>query len=129
MLHELDHGTTTPEQCANMRDKGTFGPRVHLCTDNYGLYSATTKEEPSPGVDASMVYHVQALRQLLDDKLLESITWIDNRDMLADGLTKGKVKRDAINIALQTGSWNIQHPAETWTSRTTPQNNKSSGGD
>ena len=51
-----------------------------------------------------MVYHVQALRQFLDDKLLESITWIDNSDILADGLTKGKVKCDAINTSLQPGS-------------------------
>ena len=113
----------TPDQCAHMRDHGTFAPDVHLCTDNYGLFSATTKEDPSPGVDASMIYHVKALRYYLEHGMLRSITWTDNRDMLADGLTKGKVKRDAINLALQTGKWIIQHPTETWMPRATQQSN------
>ena len=68
-----------------------------------------------------MIYHVKALRYYLDHGMLRSITWTDNRDMLADGLTKGKVKRDAINLALQTGSWIIQHPTETWAPRATQQ--------
>ena len=123
LLHELTYGPMTPDQCAHMRDHGTFAPDVHLCTDNYGLFSATTKEDPSPGVDASMIYHVKALRYYLDHGMLRSITWTDNRDMLADGLTKGKVKRDAINLALQTGKWIIQHPTETWMPRATQQSN------
>ena len=68
MLHEVNYGTLTAEQCVEMRDKGTYIPEVHLCTENYGLYAATTKEDPSPGVDSSMLYHVKALRSLLDQK-------------------------------------------------------------
>ena len=51
LLHELSYGVLTPQQCVEMRDNGTFIPEVHLCTDNYGLFTAVTKEDPSPGVD------------------------------------------------------------------------------
>ena len=121
MLHEITYGVLTAEQCANMRDQGTYKPEVHLVTDNYGLFAAVTKEEPSPGVDASMLYHVKALRAYLDTKHLSSITWTDNRDMLADGLTKGGVKRDPINNALTTGKWTTTHKHVTWASKLQPK--------
>ena len=36
------------------------------------------------------------LREMLEKKLLTFVTWTDTRDMLADGLTKGSVPRDAL---------------------------------
>ena len=120
LLHELSYGVLTPQQCVEMRDNGTFIPEVHLCTDNYGLFTAVTKEDPSPGVDASMLFHVKALRNYLDTKHLRTITWTDNRDMLADGLTKGRVKRDAINEALLSGKWLLNHEHKTWSAKTPP---------
>ena len=35
------------------------------------------------------------MRELLDTKVLEALVWLDTRDMVADGLTKGSVDRDA----------------------------------
>ena len=67
-----------------------------------------------------MTYHVKALREYLDKRQLRSITWIDNRDMIADGLTKGRVKRDAINEVLTKGKWLLNHPHETWMSKQKP---------
>ena len=46
-----------------------------------------------PPTEKSMLTHVQYLRELLDTKVLASLSWCDTRDMLADGLTKGKVDR------------------------------------
>ena len=43
MFHEVCFGVLTAEQCAEMRDRGTWIPEVHLCTDNDGLFTAVTK--------------------------------------------------------------------------------------
>ena len=116
LLHEIYRGPCTAEQCAKIRDKATYFPEIVVCTDNQGLYNALTKEDPTPGSDGSMVYHVKALRELLDRHNLTSVVWLDNRDMVADGLTKGKPSREDINTVLSTGTWTPQHEYKLWTS-------------
>ena len=41
--------------------------------------------------EKSLLCHVQFLRELLDYGVLAAIVWLDTRDMLSDGLTKGSV--------------------------------------
>ena len=100
-----------------MRISGTMNIPLVLCTDSYSLYAACSKQEASPGVDASMLYHVKALRALLDIGSLRSLSWIDNRDMVGDGLTKGKPSRDPMNSMVNSGTWKLQQPRETWCPR------------
>ena len=114
-LHETYHAAMTPEECARLRNSASYTIPVTLVIDNYGLFSATSKVDPSPGSDASMIFHVKALRYLLDNHNIKNLTWADNRDMIADGLTKVKVSRDDTNIMMTTGQWLLQHPHETWT--------------
>ena len=83
MMHDIYRGPLSAEDCAHLRDTAGLFVDTILMVDSYGLFMATAKEEPSPGTDNSMLFHVKALRHLLDNSNL-----IDNRDMLADGLTK-----------------------------------------
>jgi len=122
LLHEVYRGPFTAEQCADIRDKAAYFLDIVICTDNQGLYNGLTKEDPTPGSDGSMVYHVKALRELLDQRHISSVAWLDNRDMVADGLTKGKPSRDDINQALSTGKWSPNHEFKIWSS-TTKRNN------
>jgi len=87
-----------------------------ICLDSYGLFAAVAKDEPSPGSDHSMVFHAKAARGHLDNHNIEHMCWTDNRDMLADGLAKGKPPRDIINQTLATGNWHTQQPHKTLTS-------------
>ena len=61
-----------------------------------------------------MIFHVKAFRHMFMTGQLTSSTWLDTRDMLADGLTKGKIDRHALMKALNTGKWIVEHPSETW---------------
>ena len=63
--------------------------------------------------EKSLLSHVQYLRELLDTKLLDALIWIDTRDMVADGLTKGAVERAAIH-ACMNGKWDVIHEAKVW---------------
>ena len=51
---------------------------------------------------------------MLDTKAIQAIGWIDNRDMVADPLTKGKTQRNIINWLLNFGIFNITHPVKLW---------------
>ena len=108
-------------QCAEIRDSAGHFLEVDLVIDSYGLFSATTKQDPAPGTDASMLYHVKALRYLLDKRNLRNLGWIDNRDMISDELTKGKPSREDMNAVLNSGRWVREHPAEFWSAKRPPQ--------
>jgi hypothetical protein len=61
-----------------------------------------------------MIFHVKALRHQFHTGRLASLTWSDTRDMSADGLTRGKIDRQAFMKALNTGVWIVLYPSETW---------------
>ena len=56
-----------------------------------------------------MLYEIKALKQHLEDGRVDKLLWIDTRDMLADALTKGKVGREAILLALRTARWKLEY--------------------
>ena len=58
--------------------------------------------------EKSLLCHVQFLRELLDYGVLAAIVWLDTRDMLSDGLTKGSVSRDAL-LSVLDGIMRIQY--------------------
>ena len=60
-----------------------------------------------------LLSHDHYLRELLDTNVLEALIWIDTRDMIADGMTKGAVDREAIRQCLK-GIWQLQHAARVW---------------
>ncbi len=69
------------------------------------MHSAVEAKETKTPAEASLLTSVQSVRELLDLKRLRALHWIDTRDMLADGLTKGAVPRDAIIQLLEHCSW------------------------
>ena len=120
LMHDIYRGPLTAEQCATIRDKGDHFIKVILMIDSYGLFTATSKEDPAPGTDGSMLFHVKALRHLLDNSNLQALSWIDNRDMIADGLTKGKPSREDMNSVLNSGHWVRSHDVHYWAPRRAP---------
>ena len=118
MFHDIYRGPLSPQACVDMRETASHFLHSTICIDNFGLFAAVTKDEPSPGSDHSMPFHVKAARSHLDNHSIEHICWIDNRDMIADGLTKGRPPRDMINLALANGVWQADkgQPPKSWTS-------------
>ena len=51
---------------------------------------------------------------MLDTKQIKAIGWVDNRDMVAYPLTKGKTQRNSINALLNFGEYIIEHPVKLW---------------
>ena len=77
------------------------------------VFAAVTATFVKIPAEKSLLSHVQYLRELLDTKVLEALIWIDTRDMIADGMTKGAVDREAIHQCMR-GVWQLQHAARVW---------------
>ena len=75
------------------------------------VYAAITATQVKAPSDKSLLFHVQYMRELLDRQVIEAIVWLDTRDMIADGLTKGAVSRDMIHH-LMDGQAIVAHVAE-----------------
>jgi len=114
LLHELMQGTQNPMHMVELKEAGKFCLPVVLFIDAQAVFNAACHDDDSSSSDKSMVYHVKALRHLLVTGQVKAIVWIDTRDMLADALTKGKICRDELNKAFNTGIWQLQHPYKVW---------------
>ena len=55
-------------------------------------------------------------KELSDMHVLDFFVWIDTRDMVAYGLTKGVVARDALH-AVMSGELKLAHEACVWQSQ------------
>ena len=79
----------------------------------YESLKATTFKPP---VENSLFGDVLWLREMRSKALVQYIVWTDARDMCADGLTKGVIKRDALR-ELMKGAMKLRHPVVVCTRR------------
>ena len=112
-IHEQTVGVVSPSEMASLKESGGFPTPVMLFLDAKSVCDAVQSDNDN-SADKSMIFHVKALRHQFQTRQLTSLTWLDIRDMLADGLTKGKIDRQALMKALNTGVWIVLYPSETW---------------
>ena len=72
-----------------------------LYVDATSVYAAVTATFAKTPAEKSLLCHVKFIRELLDRGLFQSMRWIDARDMIADGLTKGSVERVLLHLAME----------------------------
>ena len=111
-LEEVMLGALSPEAVRNLREQGGFCFDNELCVDAMNLYYALSACYPKMPAEKTLFTHIVWLRNLLHTGLVRSVSWVDTRDMLADGFTKGKVERDPILLAM-TGTWSLKFERKT----------------
>ena len=94
--------------------RGEYHLQAIVLGDNDGVWRAVTAENPKTPTEPALTPHVRALREMLDKRQIKAIGWTDNRDMIADPLTKGKTQRNIINVVMNTGTYIIKHPVNIW---------------
>ena len=114
-LHEIERGCSGAGEARRLREEGGLAFSIWLCIDAMSVLAATSAEAVRAPTEKSLMGHVLWLRELADRGLLTGIAWVDTRDMLSDGLTKGSVARDLIDAAL-SGKWAQQHAPKEWQS-------------
>jgi hypothetical protein len=116
ILHEIDAGPVTSAQHRVLRENGGYCIPMVLQIDAMSVFAAITAAYVKAPAEKSLLSHVQFVRELLDTKVLTALHWIDTRDMLADGLTKGSVERDALAAAM-AGWQQFGHEYKAWSAK------------
>ena len=112
-LHGFSAGAQSAAEAKTLRETGGWNVKLSLYVDAMTVYAAVTATFVKIPAEKSLLSHIQYIRELLDTKVLEAMVWLDTRDMVADGLTKGSVDRDALH-ACMNGIWLLQHSAQSW---------------
>ena len=112
-LHEFSAGAQIAAEAKNLRETGGWNVKLSFYVGAMSVYAAVTATFIKIPVEKSLLPHIQYIRELLDTKVLEALVWLDTRDMVADGFTKGSVDRDALH-ACMNGIWLLQHSVQSW---------------
>lgn len=115
MLKELQSGPLLAHAARAFCDQGGLVP-TRLYIDARSVYASVAASCIRAPSDKSLLSHMLHLRELIDNKVLTALAWIDTRDMLADGLTKGAVDRAALH-QLMDGHMLLSHERAMYTSR------------
>ncbi len=115
MIFEVENGPISVTESRQRRLSGGYTP-VALYIDAKSVYAATTATFVKTPAEKSLLTHVQYLREMLDTGVIRFLFWVDTRDMLADGLTKGAVARELLHEAMN-GYMPIKHESEPWESK------------
>ena len=114
IVHEFEAGPLTASQARDLREgKLTSKIKIDIGIDAMSVYAAVTAAHIKIPAEKALLGHLQFLRELLDKGVINALYWVDTRDMVADGMTKGSVARDAILRAM-SGSIIVSHAVKEW---------------
>jgi hypothetical protein len=92
-----------------LEDTASLPLAMEVCTDCRSVFDSLSAQDLKTPSESSLVLILHVLKELLCSHVIGKITWIDTRDMLSDGLTKGAVSRLALMQMSNTGVWQLQH--------------------
>ena len=113
MPHEIYTGDCTVDGARQRRDHGGYHMPLALYIDAMSVYAAVTAPFINNPADNGMLSYIQYLRELLDNRILTAISWVDTRDMLADGATKGSIDKSQLHSCM-SGTSTIAHELKLW---------------
>ena len=109
----MQTGRVSAANALARREHGGWAIPAALYINALSVYTAVTATLVKTPADNGVLMHCLYLRELLDHDVLKAIVWLDTRDMVADGLTKGAVDRAALHD-LMSGIVRVQHGAKIW---------------
>ena len=110
VFYEIVHGTaSSARDLVKLREGDHYPLPLQVCTDGMSLLTALENIVAKIPTEASTLHHVQWLQELTRHRVLDAVFWVDTRDMIADGMTKGSVPRSIIRDAQEKGQWALAH--------------------
>jgi hypothetical protein len=113
MTELTGQGLTTME-ARDVELHGFHLVKMEAATDARSLFDALQSEDSRTPTEVSMLFDLAALREALVVKRIHRIWWLDTHDMLADGLTKGVINRDALIATAMSGQWIVKDNAKAY---------------
>ena len=75
--------------------------------DAKAVFDGVTAEQPKTPAEKPLFLHALAMREYMEAGHVDRLWWLDTLAMLADGMTKGSVEREALIAVCQLGVWKI----------------------
>jgi hypothetical protein len=119
--HELACGPTSAHELQLLAEENDFYLPIIAIIDAKSVFDSITAPEVQPPADKQLLHSVLKLREWLDRGIVEFIVWLDNRGMLADGLTKGKRAQEDLLKAMNSSEWKSEVPIVMWRSPSNPR--------
>ena len=98
--------------------KGRVSLSIEALTDSYSIFSSLAAAHLKLPAEKGTYYHLAYLREKMVSTLIGSYTWVDTRDMVVDGLTKGRADRTPL-AAIMSGSYILNHVCHEYKEPTT----------
>ena len=111
-LTEILSGAKSADELSKMQDEGTHSLNLDTVIDAKSVWQSATSEELRCN-DHLALLHLCKLRELISSNVRHFI-WCDTRDMLADGLTKGVIDRQALRKLALEGVWDVTQALEVF---------------
>ena len=89
-----------------LAEEGGYSVQLDVFTDSFSIWSYLRSAHLKYPAEKGTFYHLAFLKELLDKGIISQMNWGDTRDMVVDGLTKGKLDREALQ-SLMNGWWRL----------------------
>ena len=77
----------------DLLEGGKLYPPIEFCVDAKAVFDAISAPDACEFAESSLKLHLISVRDRMTHGLIRRFYWVDTRDMLADGLTKGGIDR------------------------------------
>ena len=111
LYEEILTGPKSAATLAALQDDGKYTLEVHACTDARSVFDSVANPKAVKATEEHLLVHILKLKEFIKNGLVKGLWWVDTRDMVADGLTKGVLDRAAILALTEQGLWTLQHDA------------------
>ena len=75
--------------------------------DAKAVFDGVTAEQLNTPAEKALFLHALAMREYLESGHVDILWWLGTLAMLADGMTKGSVERDALIRVCAEGIWEV----------------------
>ena len=105
-VEEVLTGPISAQKALNMGNgEIKFATNLEAVVDAKGVFTSIENDDTKVPAESSLLSSVQAVREALVEKRLRTLYWVDTRDMVSDGLTKGSVDRAEIILLYEKNLW------------------------
>ena len=114
-LDEVHVGAHSAVELLKRHEQGLRSIQHDAGIDAKSVYDGITAVQPRTLADKPLFLHALAMREYLEAGWVDRLYWFDTLAMLADGLTKGAVDREAVVLVCEQGVWRVtgQSPEST----------------
>ena len=106
-IDEVQRGAATARQLLDRHAECRRAVEHDAAVDAKAVFDGVTAEQPKTPAEKPLFLHALAMREYLESGHVDRLWWFDTLAMLADGMTKGSVEREALIKVCEQGSWQI----------------------